>query len=335
MSGARIISTELTAAARDLAWGQWAQMGVSGAPPSWPEGRAADPEALLLFTFEIGRHDPRLFDEVLDWLVLNEQLISVQRLRNLSRNETDARLVGAALACVARFRPRARLAGKADRGIAAFSPVPLFPALSRPTARLDPAFERFGWLRPEFQLSEKSQRPDLRAPINFAFRMRRLLGIGGKAEIIRLLLTHEVSRVPFGLIEQAVAFARPNIRENIKHLIDSGVVSERSSGTAGTFAIDKEAWARLLQLDPGALPRHEDWIQLLGSGRGVLRWLHCAERVAESDYMRSSEARTLIDSVEDDLNFAGIAVSGQLARGADYWPKFEETLGHLARALRS
>jgi hypothetical protein len=34
------------------------------------EEHAADPEALLLFTFEVGRNDPRLFDEVLDWLAL-------------------------------------------------------------------------------------------------------------------------------------------------------------------------------------------------------------------------------------------------------------------------
>lgn len=56
---------------------------------------AIDPEALLLFTLEIGRDDPRLFDEVLDWLVVNERLVSVRRLRNLARDEADKALVGA------------------------------------------------------------------------------------------------------------------------------------------------------------------------------------------------------------------------------------------------
>jgi hypothetical protein len=62
---------------------------------------AQDPEALLLFTFEVARDDPRLFGEVLDWLALNERLVSVQRLRNLCRDDADAgggrALMGSAL----------------------------------------------------------------------------------------------------------------------------------------------------------------------------------------------------------------------------------------------
>jgi hypothetical protein len=76
---------EIVADCIGLAWDQWSQLGLSGAAPARREERAADPEALLLFTLEIGRDDPRLFDEVLDWLSVNEQFVSVQRLRNLVR----------------------------------------------------------------------------------------------------------------------------------------------------------------------------------------------------------------------------------------------------------
>ena len=68
----------------DFAWDEWAQMGVS-ASARRVDRSAQDPEALLLFTFEVAREDPRLFGEVLDWLALNERLVSVQRLRNLCR----------------------------------------------------------------------------------------------------------------------------------------------------------------------------------------------------------------------------------------------------------
>ena len=71
-----------------FAWDQWAQLGVF-APTSRRDQTAADPEALLLFTFEVGRSDPRLFDEVLDWLLANERLVSVQRLRNLCRDDDE------------------------------------------------------------------------------------------------------------------------------------------------------------------------------------------------------------------------------------------------------
>src|SRR5438105_1946106 len=65
------IRKEIVADSVALAWDQWSQLGVSAASPPQREERAADPEALLLFTLELGRNDPRLFDEVLDWLALN------------------------------------------------------------------------------------------------------------------------------------------------------------------------------------------------------------------------------------------------------------------------
>ena len=47
-----------------------------------------DPEALLLATTSLGR-DPRLFDEVLDWLNTNGQFINLQRLQNLGQRFGD------------------------------------------------------------------------------------------------------------------------------------------------------------------------------------------------------------------------------------------------------
>ena len=41
------------------------------------------PGAMLLFTLEMGRYEPRLFDEVLDWLVINGRWIDLQRLRGI------------------------------------------------------------------------------------------------------------------------------------------------------------------------------------------------------------------------------------------------------------
>jgi hypothetical protein len=68
----------------DFAWRQWAQVGVS-ATVEGADRWAVDPEALILFTIGIGRRDPRLFDEMLDWMAFNHELLSTQRLRNLAR----------------------------------------------------------------------------------------------------------------------------------------------------------------------------------------------------------------------------------------------------------
>ncbi|HEY5473384.1 MAG TPA: hypothetical protein VIK32_09360, partial [Candidatus Limnocylindrales bacterium] len=65
----------------ELAWRQWTAIGVAGAR----SGRQTivDPEALLLATLSVGRLDARLFDEVLDWVAVNAQLLDMARLRRL------------------------------------------------------------------------------------------------------------------------------------------------------------------------------------------------------------------------------------------------------------
>src|ERR1700724_2889126 len=68
----------------DFAWRQWAQVGVS-ATVEGSDRWAVDPEALILFTIGIARRDPPLFDEMLDWMAFNHELLSTQRLRNLAR----------------------------------------------------------------------------------------------------------------------------------------------------------------------------------------------------------------------------------------------------------
>src|SRR5450755_2949369 len=87
----------------EFAWDEWAQMGVLAAAPR-PRRWAQDPEALLLLTLEVARDDPRLFDEVLDWLVRNEPLISARRLRSLCEGPEDRRLSGAAMEWAMRQR---------------------------------------------------------------------------------------------------------------------------------------------------------------------------------------------------------------------------------------
>ena len=67
----------------DFAWRQWAQIGVS-ATVDGADRWSVDPEALILFTSGIARRDPRLFDEMLDWMAFNHELLSTQRLRNLA-----------------------------------------------------------------------------------------------------------------------------------------------------------------------------------------------------------------------------------------------------------
>jgi DNA-binding transcriptional ArsR family regulator len=324
---------ELTAKLRDFAWDQWTLMGVSGAAPHTREHRVADPEALLLFTWEVGRHDPRLFDEVMDWLVLNQSLIGVQRLRNLCVDDMDRALVDGGLTWVARWGPRARLAAKPRADEAATSPKPLFVGLSAPRGTPEPSFARAGWLRADFEPSRKSQSPDFATPINLAFRLHRFLGIGARAEAVRVLLTADAPRVTAGVLQAAAGFARPNVREALAQLRDAGLAVSSGVGQDVFYALRREDWLRLLQIGDEEIPEHRDWIQTLGALRQVLRWLYDDGTESLSEYMRASEARVLLDRIEPDLRFAGFAVEGRTARGAAFWDQFVRTINGVVASL--
>ena len=322
---------EVARTSRDFAWDQWTQLGVSGPRPRTVARHAVDPEALLLFTWEAARDDPRLFDEVLDWLVLNEQLVSVQRLRNLCLDDEDRLLVDASLKWVAQWRPRPRLAGRRAPANVGRPPRALFPDMSPTGAARDPAFEASGFIRPRLEPSGKSQRPNLRAPIAFAFRLRRLLGVGVRAELVRALLTIDAPRVTAGVLQASVGFTRQNVREGLRQLAEADVLATTTVGSEQLFALRRTDWERLL--DEEQLPRHVDWIQTLGPLRLILRWLRSPEAEALSDYMRASEARQLIAGLERDLRFAGISPGSGMSHGAAYWDEFAEVVRGTLAAL--
>jgi hypothetical protein len=58
-------------------------VGHAGSEDEW----IIDPEALLLLTCTLGRHEPRLFDEVLDWIRENGRFINVMRLKRILQME--------------------------------------------------------------------------------------------------------------------------------------------------------------------------------------------------------------------------------------------------------
>lgn len=320
---------ELVADLVALAWDQWSQLGVSAAAPARREERAADPEALLLFTLEVGRNDPRLFDEVLDWLALNEHLVSVHRLRNVCVDATDRALVGAALDWSARSRGRGQ-----SRGDAAPTAdlTPLFHSLRSPVDNLDEAFARHGFARAYVTPSGKSQPPRLHDPISFALRLRRLLGVGVRAEVIRTLLTIRATRVSGKVITASAAFAQRNVREGLTQLLEAGVINVVDIADDRHYSIKPGDWATLLGL-PAApqLPFHFDWIPAYRTVTRILRWLEQPGLDDLSEYLRASQARTLLDEIATDLGHVGLPVGPYLALGLDFWEQFTEIVRALVR----
>lgn len=313
----------------DFAWDEWAQIGVLAAPrrrSPW----AQDPEALLIFSLEVARDDPRLLDQILDWLVANEGLLSVRRLRALCTGPDDRQLVEGALGWLAQFRPRARLkpreADQVER-----RPKPMFRSLSSHVEDPDPAFAAVGLLRPLKRPGGPAREPDMRAPINLAFRLRQFLGISARAEIVRYLLTAEEPAVSARSVTRSAGFAKRNVHEALLSLHASGVVSLLGSGREQRYAVDRESWMRLLGIDPGEMPSHREWPPLLAGVRELLRWLSQGELDDLSDYLLGSRARDLLEDVRSDFEQAGIPVGRGPA--ADAWQQLEALVDLALRLL--
>ncbi|MDA0168443.1 hypothetical protein OJ998_05030 [Solirubrobacter taibaiensis] len=332
MKAATAFRDELLESLRDLAWTQWSQLGVSGSAPPRREERAVDPEALLLFTFEIGRTDPRLFDEVLDWLALNEPVVSVHRLRNLCVTQTDRALVDAALAWTARARGRGHALQPDDT---ADELEPLFRQFRTAADAHDPAFAKYGFTRPPLRRSEKSRPPSLQDPIAFALLLRRLLGVGARAEVIRVLLTIRAPRLSSRVISASAGFAQRNVREALAQLLEAGVVSRVDVADERFYTADQTAWAALLGMTAPELPFHEDWIPGLRALTAIGRWVQRPDFDLLSPYIRASQARTLMTEVDANLQYIGLPPQMNTARGADYWDEFTArvrfAVGQIAR----
>lgn len=314
----------------EFCWGEWVQLGVSGTGrvrSPW----AQDVEALLLLTFEVGRADPRLFDEVLDWLVANDGVVSTRRLMSLCVDDADRQLAAAAIEHVKRTtRPTGR---PRQASVDPSELDHLFLGAVLDVREHDRAYAAHGLARPPVHRSGKSMAPDLRAPIAFAMRLRQLLGVGVRAEVIRVLLTTASSATVSSLTADA-GYARRNVQEALTSLHGAGVVS--SSGSRGSerrYAADVGAWLGLLRLDVSAMPMHREWRPLLAAARRILRGLRRPGQESRSAYLQRSATRDLVEAVRDDVEWATRNVLPGRDGPVDACTVLDETIATIGRAL--
>jgi hypothetical protein len=295
-------------------WRQWAQLGVfaDGSTDAW----AMDPEALLVLSVHVARADPRLFDEILDWIVLNGRLLSVQRLRNLAALSPEPQLIEATLAWAGRNKSTLRYTP--PRAPAeAVSAQELFTTQPSGTRR-DPIFERYGYLRAPVTLSGKSTAPRLELPVALGLRLRQLLGVSARAEVLRCMFTADTAHVGAAFLTEVTTYTRRNIADALSGLVASGVVTVREVGSDRGYGIDVGAWSALLRIPLDQRPVLVEWPQLLRITAWLLVTLQDPDGDAMSDYMRGSESRQRLEMLEPDLAMIGMGL-GRPAEPEGYW----------------
>ena len=288
----------------DLLWKQWSGLGAAGSGE--PEAaRWIDIEALVLITTSQGRHEARLFDEMLDWLWANGSWVNVQRLRNLHRHLAlgDGRVLGAIAEFLSR---RAKLAkwkplAKSDSPAQPASPEPLFlhddGRVQLVFGEADPVFLQWGFWRGPHQLRHLSRTPNPLSAAGLLYKLRALFGVQARCEVLLWLLSHEGGRPTD--IARATCYFPKTVEDTLKELTASGLVREAKRGRENHYGLDPAEWAFLRTWKkPAGFPEWIDWPRQFAIVEKIFAVL---ERTDLSENLLSSELRRVVEKLQPML----------------------------------
>ncbi|MDZ4289535.1 MAG: hypothetical protein U0984_16335 [Prosthecobacter sp.] len=275
-------------------WRQWSALGVSGHSRSG-DPWIVDPEALLLFSTVLARHEPRLFDEILDWLHANGAWINLQRLTQLQAEYEpgDSTVLAAVAAYLSHDSAHAKWAVLTKGAVRDRPPTPLFPDLPFFGAE-DPDFLRWGFQRGPFKLRGLSQPPRPDQPATFLFKMRALFGRVARADVMTWLLTHD-SGHPAEIARHVGAMPR-SVQNILNDLTLSGHVLAVRAGREKHFALRHDEWRFLLSWpDAQDFPQWIHWASLFRVLRRFHELLQRPDLETMSPYSQAIEIKRAID----------------------------------------
>jgi hypothetical protein len=286
----------------DLLWRQWTTLGVAGHGER--EIRVIDPDALLLATCVFGRYEPRLFDEMLDWLEVNGWCINVQRVRSLLKRypfgcERLIACIGAMLSKGAETAKWRRLSLCAEPVKPGTDLEPLFyqldgrpqPAFGQP----EPRFARYGWHRGNLELRGMSQPPNPELAANLLFCLRALFGVNARADILAYLLTHPDGHPP-EMASQTGYFPK-TIQMSLGEMACSGKIHPVPKGREKHYRVDAAEWT-LLRPQDGAGPGWVAWPQFFAAMTGIRRLVQNPQLAKASPALQAAEWQKVMGQVQ-------------------------------------
>ena len=186
----------------------------------------------------------------------------------------------------------------------------------------EPSFLEQGFLLPVFGPSGKSRIPDFMTPINLAFRLRLILGMGVRSEMIRALLGPESKSMSIKELSNETAYSKRNVQEAVNDLRSADMLSEVSSVSSPRYSINSAKWFDFLNLGSGTLDQSLSWPQISFELRTLLRWTWKTSRSNLTDYMLASEAGLVASSVFATTGSPLTAPKLGLPSAPGYWDRF-------------
>ena len=319
----------------DFLWRQWSTLGVAGHGSTEAE-RIIDPEALLLLTCTAARHDPRLFDEMIDWLQANGSLINVMRLKRILRTEKFAgeRVLAAIAGFLAKgaqtpkWKQLAALATRPDGDETLFfseDGQPL-PAIGEP----DPLFARYGWQRGPLRLRGYSREFRSTGSANLILQLRALFGINVRCEIVMYLLTHDASH-PSQIARDTYYFDRA-VQGTLVDMSRSGVIQVRTTNREKHYWLKQDSWWRLLNRSEEPALKWVRWPALFRGLEQIWLRLNDPKLHTLESLLQASEVRQLMIRVRPSLERGGFdrALSDDRQHlGESYLPIFKADVKKL------
>jgi len=301
-------------------WRQWSALGVLGEART-KDPWVLDPEPMLLFTLEIGRYEPRLFDEVIDWMVGNGRWIDMQRLRGILRGKGSItiNLMGAVAELLMKEADERKWRNLNQFCISNASDMsgntgPLFyekrgkpyPISKSP----DPIFITYGFNRPKITIRRMTREVPITSYNSLRFLLRALFGLGSRAECLIYLLTHDGGHP--SEVSKSIGISVRGAQDALIELSRSGLILTRVKGRRKVeYWLSHERWWEFLSrgiVSEIKKPIWIDWIALYSAFSKVWAVLNEIGNEGISDYMRSSKLRDSFEIVVGELSKCGIDI---------------------------
>jgi len=333
---------EFTEGVLNFIWRQWCRMGVAGSVGQKDQW-VIDPETVLAFTTEVARHDARMFDEVMDWLVKNGRWINTQRLSTVVHQDNvgDKAVLGAIAFWMAEQDKSMKWRGLAQRTVsAARTPAePLFHTAKGRTpcpSAADARFQRYGLVRDTVRTRGMTQSVNMKDPANIMFKSRAVFGIGIRADVMAYMVTTEGAHPRD--VARTLGYNHMRVQEVLVGLAEAGVAFVRPVGRSKQYWIDRDTWRRVLMGGQTSAPQWVNWRALTRSLTAIWREVWAIEEARADEYIFSSKMRAAMQSARNDLLGSGMGFAIEDDKGyvaEAYLPVFIRDAGGILQILRS
>ena len=315
-----------------LLWRQWSALGVAGQTEK-AAASLVDPEALLLCSFSIARYDARLFDEIIDWLVINGAFINTQRLAAIQ--DTYSFSSGPQLSAIAEYLSHdkefklkwKRLSSRYES--ASVQPL-FFTVQGKPLPvgeNKDEIFLSKNLIRNRLRTRELSSEFPRSGIPSLLLRLRALIGISARCELLCILAgTNAIHPAEAARLS---AYNRKTMQNALSEMASSGFIETYTNGRMLYYKLSQSAFREII-------PNQTRWISWAPLYKGIEILWSGLQADTSDPLLLSSEYRRIAKEAKPffEESKTGIVLTDpSRTTGEAYLKVFEDDLVRIVREI--